>query len=248
MSDPVSLKGLIAVVTGGSRGYGAGIAEALAREGAVVWITGRDGAALLATGHRLAPLGVRTAKADVSSPDEWDHLCDAILAAHGRLDILVNNAGEGVRIGPVAEQTDDAISQSIASNLTGSILGCQRAAAIMRRQGGGLIVNVGSVCAKRAWPGWAVYSAAKAGLLQFTRCLLTELRPHGVRVTSVIPSWGQTDFTSSAGLPPRPPEVLEKCIAPLELGDLIVQIAKLPQHLVAEEITLWPMVQPMQQL
>lgn len=246
MSNP--MKDPIAIVTGGSRGYGAGIAEALARAGARVWITGRDEAALRATAERLAPLGVRGVRADVASGDDWDRLLDEVLRDAGRLDILINNAGEGVRIGATTEQTDGAIFQSIASNLTGTILGCRRAAAIMQRQGAGLIVNVGSVCAKHAWPGWSVYSAAKAGLLQFTRCLLTEMRPHGVRVTSVIPSWGRTDFTAAAGLAPRDEEVLAKCIAPLELGALVVQLAELPSHLVAEEITLWPMVQPMSQL
>ena len=118
----------------------------------------------------------------------------------------------------------------------------------MTEQGSGLIINVGSVCAKHAWPTWGIYSAAKAGMLQFTRCLLAELRPHGVRVTSVIPSWGQTQFTESAGLGSRDPDVLPKCIAPLELGALIVQIAQQPAHLVTEEVTLWPMVQPMTQL
>jgi len=248
MTDIVSLHGQVALVTGGSRGYGAGIAEALAREGVKVWITGRAEAPLLATGKRLAEFRVRTARADVSSPAAWDRLCGDIMSDGGRLDILVNNAGEGVRIGPVAEQTDEAIFRSIASNLTGSILGCWRAAVIMQRQRSGLIVNIGSVCAKHAWPNWSVYSAAKAGLLQFTRCLLTELRPHGVRVTSVLPSWGQTEFSATAKVPPRPAETQKKCIAPLELGALIVQIARMPPHLVAEEITLWPMVQPMQQL
>ncbi|MEQ1854403.1 MAG: SDR family oxidoreductase [Chthoniobacteraceae bacterium] len=248
MTMNASLKDQIVIVTGGSRGYGAGIAEALARAGARVWITGRGETALRAAADRMAPLGVRSVRADVSSGADWDRLLDDVLRIAGRLDILVNNAGDGVRIGPAADQTDDSILRSIASNLTGSILGCRRAAAIMQRQGAGLIINVGSVCANHAWPGWSVYSAAKAGLLQFTRCLLTEMRPHGVRVTSVIPSWGRTDFTEGAGLPPREPGVLEKCIGPDDLGALIVRIAELPPHLVAEEITLWPMVQPIAQL
>ena len=242
------LKDQIAIVTGGSRGYEAGIAEALALAGATVYITGRDRETLEATAEKLAPLDIRPFRGDVSDPADWDALFDHIDPAHGRLDILVNNAGEGVKIGTLTEQSDDSISRSLSINLTGAILGCRRAAHLMVPRGSGLIINVGSVCAKHAWPGWSIYSAAKAGLLHFTRCLLTELRPSGVRVTSVLPSWGQTDFTPSAGLDQRPPEILEKCIAPSELGDLIVQIATAPAHLVTEEITLWPMVQPMQQL
>jgi NAD(P)-dependent dehydrogenase (short-subunit alcohol dehydrogenase family) len=161
---------------------------------------------------------------------------------------LINNAGEGVKICPASEQTDAAIAQSISSNLTGAMLGCRRAAAIMQKQGSGLIVNIGSACSTHAWPGWSVYSAAKAGLLMFTRCLLTELRPHGVRVTSVLPSWGQTEFTEAAKLPQRDPAILDQCISPADMGQLIIQIAQLPAHLVTEEIKLWPMVQPMAQL
>jgi NAD(P)-dependent dehydrogenase (short-subunit alcohol dehydrogenase family) len=186
--------------------------------------------------------------ADVMDGAAWDRLMAEVIAQTGRLDVLINNAGEGVKIGPASEQTDVAIAQSLASNLTGAMLGCRRAAAIMQKQGSGLIVNIGSACSTHAWPGWSVYSAAKAGLLMFTRCLLTELRPHGVRVTSVLPSWGQTEFTDAASLPPRDPAVLAQCISPADMGQMLVQIAQLPAHLVAEEIKLWPMVQPMAQL
>ncbi len=240
-----ALTGQSVVVTGGSRGYGEGIAEAFAEAGAKVWITGRNPERLKATAQRL---GVSYRVADVADGAGWDGLFAEVLETTGRLDLLVNNAGEGVQIGPASEQTDEAIAQSIASNLTGAILGCRRAAAIMQRQGSGLIVNIGSACSTHAWGGWGVYSAAKAGLLLFTRCLLTELRPYGVRVTSVLPSWGQTDFTEGANLPPRDPEILAKCISPADLGKLIRQIAEMEPHLVTEEIKLWPMVQPMTQL
>lgn len=240
-----SLDNCNVIVTGGSRGFGAGIAEAFAEAGARVWITGRDEAALASAAARM---GARSWVADVADGPAWDALMQAVTCEGGRLDVLINNAGEGVRIAPAADQTDEAVQRSLASNLTGAILGSCRAAAIMKAQGAGLIVNIGSVCAKHAWPSWSIYSAAKAGLLQFTRCLLTELRPHGVRVTSVLPSWGGTEFTQTAHLPPRPAEVLERCIQPRELGDLLVQLALQPAHLVTEELTLWPMVQPITQL
>ncbi len=233
------------IVTGGSRGYGAGIAEAFVKAGARVWITGRSQDKLQETANRI---GASPFVADVADGAAWDRLMAEVIAQTGRLDVLINNAGEGVKIGPASEQTDEAISQSLASNLTGAMLGCRRAAAIMQKQRNGLIVNIGSACSTHAWPGWSVYSAAKAGLLMFTRCLLTELRPQGVRVTSILPSWGQTDFTEAAHLPPRDPAVLAQCISPADLGQLLVQTAQLPAHLVAEEIKLWPMVQPISQL
>lgn len=245
MQPNTSLANQTVIVTGGSHGFGAGIAEAFGKAGARVWITGRNEARLKATAARIRATPF---VADVTDGVAWDRLIQSVMAATGRVDILVNNAGEGVKISPAAEQTDAAIAQSLASNLTGAILGCRRAAAIMQRQGSGLIVNVGSACSTHAWPGWSVYSAAKAGLLQFSRCLLTELRPHGVRVTSVLPSWGQTDFTESAQLPARPADVLARCISPADIGTMLVQIAQMPAHLVTEEVRLWPMVQPLAQL
>ena len=240
-----SLQNQTVIVTGGSRGYGAGIAEAFAGAGARVWITGRNETNVRDAAQRI---GVTPFVGDVADGAAWDRLIGEVLSVSAKLDVLINNAGEGVQIGPAAEQTDEAIARSLASNLTGAILGCRRAAEIMQRQKSGFIVNIGSVCAKHAWPGWSIYSAAKAGLLQFTRCLLTEMRPHGVRVTSVLPSWGKTEFTDAAALPPRDADVLAQCIAPEELGTLIVQLAQMPAHLVTEELTLWPMVQPMGQL
>lgn len=244
-STTSSLNKQSVIVTGGSGGYGEGIAEAFANAGAAVWITGRNRPKLERTAARI---GATPWVADVTDGGAWDRLVAGVLQQTGRIDVLVNNAGEGVHIGPTSEQTDEALERSIASNLTGAMLGCRRVATVMQGQGGGLIVNIGSACSVHAWPGWAAYSAAKAGLLMFTRCLLAELRPHGVRATSILPSWGQTDFTTAAGLPPRTPEVLAQCITPADMGTLVVQLAQMPAHLVAEEVRLWPMVQPIGQL
>lgn len=233
------------VVTGGSSGFGEGIAEAFVKAGARVWITGRNPDKLIIAAKRI---GAIPFVGDIANGVAWDGLMGEVMEQAGRLDVLVNNAGEGVKIAPMEEQTDDAIVRSLASNLTGAMFGARRAAVLMRKQHSGLIVNIGSACSTHAWPGWAVYSAAKAGLLMFTRCLLTELRPYGVRVTSVLPSWGQTDFTDAADLAPRDPEVFAKCISPGDMGRAIVQIAEMPAHLVTEEIKLWPLIQPMNQL
>src|SRR5579883_2563447 len=140
-----------ALVTGGAKGFGAGIARRLREAGARVWITGRDTAALEAAAktHRLDWLA-----ADATSPADWDRAIAAILAATGRLDILVNNAGAGVKIAPAAEQTDASILQSIEVNLLGPLYGCRRVAPIMQRAGRGTIVNISSTCSRYAWPGW----------------------------------------------------------------------------------------------
>ena len=168
---------------------------------------------------------------------------ETLIGECGRLDILVNNAGAGVKIAPLAEQSDEEIQRSLAVNLTGAALGCRRAAQVMMRQGGGTIINISSVCAVEAWPAFAAYSAAKAGLLQLTRCLYTELRPHGARATCIIPSWGATDFSKAAGMSDFDPQTRSKCIQPLELGRIVADVCLLPGHLVVQEMVVWPLIQ-----
>ena len=235
-----SLMKATAIVTGGAKGFGAGIAKCLKAQGAEVWITGRDQKALTAAAKKL---GVHAIRADVTSGADWDKVMAEVLGARGRLDILVNNAGAGGKIAPTVEQTDDEIAQTIGINLTGTLLGCRRAAAIMIKQKSGIIINITSCCMLYAWPGWGIYTAAKAGVGKFSHSLYGELRPHGVRVTNLIPSWGATEFLNAADLKDHPAEVLRKCIQPDEIGTLVVQLCTMPAHLAVPDVTLLPMVQ-----
>lgn len=237
----MDIKGKAAIITGGSKGYGYGIADALKKAGANVWITGRDVKALKVAAETL---GVEAIQADVASPKDWDKVFTAVTdATGGRLDILVNNAGAGVAFASVHEQSDDAIIASININLTGAILGCRRAGRLMREQKAGLIVNISSVCALYAWPGWSVYGAAKAGLSKFGHGLYVELRPYGVKVTTITPSWGATEFGSAVKLAPPDAEIVKKCMRPEEMGKLVVDLCAMPEHLVVPDITVQPMVQ-----
>ncbi len=234
----MNLKGKTAIVTGGGSGFGMGIAEAFVKRGATVWITGRDERKLA---DAAAKTGARAFRADVTKPEDWD----ALFAAAGDMDVLVNNAGAGVKIAPVAEQDDASVAAAIAVNLTGAIMGCARAARRMGARGSGAIVNVSSVCALYAWPGWGVYTAAKAGLSKFSHSLYAELRPKGVRVFCVTPSWGQTDFNRACGIAgaSEDPMSAAKCIAPAEIGTLVADLLETPDHLAVPDVTLQPMIQ-----
>ncbi|MCK6489087.1 MAG: SDR family NAD(P)-dependent oxidoreductase [Planctomycetes bacterium] len=237
----MELHGSVALVTGGTRGYGHGIAQVLRQAGAEVWITGRDQAGLDAACTRL---GVRGIRADATRSEDWDRVFATVTAASGgRLDILVNNAGAGVAIAPVHEQSDEAILASLQTNLAGAILGCRRAGALMSRQGRGTIINISSVCAQHAWPGWSVYTAAKAGLSKFGHGLHTELRPFGVRVTTIAPSWGATGFAGAARLAPHDPAIAGQVMQPEELGRIVAFVCALPAHLTIPDLTVQPMVQ-----
>lgn len=234
----MQLKNAKVLVTGGSDGYGRGIAAVLKNAGAEVWITGRSAAKLEKTAQEL---GVRTIQADASSGADWDR----VMSETGDFDVLVNNAGFGGKIVPVAEQTDEDIIRTIGTNLTGVILGCRRAAAMMVKRKRGIIINISSVCALYAWPAWSVYTAAKAGVAKFSHGLYTELRPYGVRVSCVTPSWGQTGFNHAANISgaSENPELAAKCIAPEELGNIIKSIIEQPDHLAIPDVTVQPVIQ-----
>ena len=232
----MNLAGKKAIVTGGSGGYGKGIAAAFKQAGAEVWITGRNERKLQ---DAAAELGVHAVLADVTSGKDWDN----VMKQAGSVDILINNAGGGGTIHPLSEQSDEEIISAINNNLTGTLLGCARAAKIMQQKKSGLIVNISSVCALYAWPAWSVYTAAKAGLSKFSHGLYTELRPYGVRVFCVTPSWGATGFNTAANIPAFTTEQSAKAIQPSEMGKLILELAELPDHLNITDITIQPLIQ-----
>ena len=234
----MNVAGKRVLVTGGGSGYGYGIAKVLAKAGAQIWTSGRDEAKLNAA---AAELGVQAIRADVTSGADWDRVMDTI----GDLDVLVNNAGAGGHLVAVAEQSDADIAATIATNLTGVIMGCSRAARTMCARRTGAIINISSVCALYAWPAWSVYTAAKAGVAKFSHGLYTELRPYGVRVSCVTPSWGQTGFNHAANISgaSENPELAAKCIAPEELGNIIKSIIEQPDHLAIPDVTVQPVIQ-----
>ena len=234
----MDLKGIKAIVTGGGSGFGKGIAEALSTAGAKVWITGRNRGKLVAAAEEI---GARAFVADASVGEDWDRL----LAEVGDVGVLVNNAGFGGKIAPLTEQDDAGIAAVIATNLTGAIMGASRVARIMAKRRRGVIVNISSVCALHSWPGWSVYTAAKAGLLKFSHALHTEMRPYGVRVSCLIPSWGQTNFNRAAGISgaSEDSKLAKECISPSQLGKIVTDIVALPDHLAVPELVVQPMIQ-----
>lgn len=235
----------VALVTGGSKGYGFGIASELQMAGARVVITGRDQAALESAAKQI---GATPIVADVTSAEDWERVIGKIEQDYGRLDILINNAGAGVQIAPVDEQSVTAIQQAVAVNLVGPILGARAAVPLMKKQGSGTLINISSICARESWPGWAVYGAAKAGLQQFSEGLYVETRNYGIRVTTLTPSWGLTEFSRNADLPEFEKETASKVTQPADLGRVVVDLCALPAHLCALDYTLLPLVQSIEPL
>lgn len=224
------------IVTGGATGYGYGDAKALKEAGADVWIVGRR---LDRLRKAAGELNVHYIQGDITKGEDWDRIMENV----GDLDVLINNAGVAVKVEPLSQFSDEEIFRSVNGNLTGAILGCRRAAEKMAAKKSGLIINVTSICSHYGWPGFACYTAAKAGLDMFSRALYTEMRPFNVRVTVVTPSWGDTEFGKAANLPPAEATLARRMMQPEEMGKLIVGICDFPDHLVFPEIMVQPMVQ-----
>ena len=169
-------------MTGGTRGLGLGIADAFAAAGADVVVCGRSG------GGRHAFV-----RCDVREPAEVDALVAEVVARNGRLDVVVNNAG-GSPSALLAEASPRLAERVIALNLLAPLYVARAANAVMQGQpDGGVIVNIGSVAARRPAPGTAAYAAAKAGLAVLTRACALEWAPK-VRVNQVTPGLVRTEL------------------------------------------------------
>jgi 3-oxoacyl-[acyl-carrier protein] reductase len=195
------LAGKAALVTGGSRGIGRAVAEALAREGAAVAvIAGRDLAAAEETAAAVRALGVDglALQGDVSDAAQVESMVAAALERLGRLDILVNNAGV-TRDGLLLRMDETAWDAVLDINLKGAFLCTRAVLKPMVRQKSGCIVNITSVLGLRGNAGQANYAAAKAGLIGLTKSAAWEVASRGIRVNAVAPGFITTRMTE--GLP-----------------------------------------------
>lgn len=184
-TNQIDLTGQVAIVTGGTRGLGRHIAQALAEAGGHVTVCGRNAPDDL-------PEGVTFRAADIRDPDQARELVEAVQAAHGRLDILVNNAG-GSPQADAASASPRFFDAIVRLNLHSAMYMSQAAFAPMKARGAGAIVNIASVSGIRPSPMTAAYGAAKAGLLNLTQSLAQEWGPDGVRVNAIIVGLMQTE-------------------------------------------------------
>jgi 3-oxoacyl-[acyl-carrier protein] reductase len=201
-----SLEGKTALVTGASRGIGRAIAVELANAGATVVIgyqSAKDEAEEVA-----GEIGCRAVQADVSDPDDAKRLVDEA----GDVDVLVNNAGI-TRDGLLVRMPDEDWRVVLDTNLGGTFNTCRAASRGMMKRRSGAIVNVSSISGVRGNPGQTNYSAAKAGIIGFTKALARELGSRGVRANVVAPGYISTRLTNEL-----PVELKESMLANTPLG------------------------------
>lgn len=188
--------GRVALVTGGSRGIGRAIVEALAGDGWRVYFCSRnpDSVAEALEGYS-GRFGDRVAgrAVDVREQAQVDDFVVWVDGAAGRIDCLVNNAGLG-KFGPVDEITGDEWREVVQTNLDGCFYFLRAVAPIMKREGGGYVFNVASLAAKNPFAGGAAYNASKFGLLGLSDAAMLDLRHDGIRMSVIMPGSVETEF------------------------------------------------------
>lgn len=189
---PHSLTGLTAIVTGAARGIGLGIAQRLTADGARVAIWDLDLRPFDPTRAGFVP--VLAQQVDVTNRIGVDEAFATACKALGKVDILVNNAGINGPVAPVWEYPPEAWDRVIAADLTSVFYCCRAAVPHMRERESGRIINIASIAGKEGMPGIAAYSAAKAGVIGFTKALARELIDRGVLVNCVAPVITETEL------------------------------------------------------
>ena len=198
----VEFEAKVALITGGARGIGLSIAEALVREGASVFICGRNAGTLKMALDQLHSFGAEASAAgtvaDVRRYDDCRNFVQKAATRFGRVDILVNNAGIGI-FKPVDHLTAEEWDASIQTNLSSVFYCCREAVPIMRQQGGGHIFNISSLLAIHGIAGGSAYCASKFGVNGLGEALMQDVRYDGIRVSTIMPGSVATDFGGSTG-------------------------------------------------
>lgn len=214
----MDLQGRGAIVTGGGTGIGAGVAGALAGQGAHVTICGRRQAPLDRTVSQIQGAGGRAlaVQADVSQVEDVRGLVEAALASGHSLDILVNNAGIGGG-GPIHSHDPEEWDRVLGVNLKGPFLTARFALPHMREQGSGHILNISSESGLEYYRGSGAYGVSKHALNALGEYIQRENQEHGIRVDTICPGMVVTEMTAdSSGLDH------DKCLEPKDIADLVL--------------------------
>ncbi len=230
----------VALVTGGTRGIGAATARRLYADGFAVVISGHSGDSVRRAVEGFAKEGsiISGRAADARVEEDQRSLVEFAVAAHGRLDVLVNNAGIG-EFGPVDEIPVDRFREVLETNLFGPFYAMRAAAPAMRRNGGGFIVNVGSLASVNAFAGGAAYNASKFGLLGLSEAAMLDLRHGGIRVAAVLPGSVATEFGGSHGGREN-----AWMLSPDDVAEAISDLVRFPDRAIPSRIDLRPSKPP----
>lgn len=241
-----SLKGKVAVITGVGSGFAKATAELFAQTDQVnLVLIDRNEEALKATAEVCKAAGSKVVAivGDVTVLETFEGVLKETLDTFGKVDFLINYAGGALKVAPIEEMDDEINRRIIDLNLTSTIMSCRTFTPQFKQQGYGKIINVSSACDRRSWPGWSVYSAAKAAVNAFTRCLYTELRPHGIAVMLLVPGGSNTGFQAAADGADTFEWDEELAVRPEHFADMVYQTCALTRGGCVTELVLYGLAQ-----
>jgi NAD(P)-dependent dehydrogenase (short-subunit alcohol dehydrogenase family) len=229
--------GKVIVITGGTSGFGLETARNLLEMGAKVAITGRNAERLdaakadLGAGENL--LGFQ---ADACKTEDWKALVGQVTEAWGTIGVLLLNHGAGVKIAKTEEMDDESIQEVLDINIASVIKGAREVIPVMKKAGKGHILTVASACAYHSWPEWGTYTAAKAGLVGFTKCLHIEMSEWGGKATMFVPGAAKTGFCGAASIDE---DWLEGYPSAEEFARTLTHCIDVPDNCFIQETRIW---------
>ena len=241
-----TLKGKVAVITGVGSGFAKATAELFARldqVGLVLIDLNEKNLEATAACCQAEGSQVIAFVGDVTRAETFQRALAEALEKFGKVDFLINYAGGALKVAPIEEMDDEINRKIIDLNLTSTIVSCRTFTPQFKKQGYGKIINVSSACDRRSWPGWSVYSAAKAAVNQFTKCLYTELRPHGIAVTLLVPGGSNTGFQAAAAGVNKFEWDEELAVRPEHFADMVYQTCALTRGGCVSEMLVYGLAQ-----
>jgi NAD(P)-dependent dehydrogenase (short-subunit alcohol dehydrogenase family) len=232
------LSGKVALVTGGGRGLGAAICEALAEAGVFTIVADIQLNLAEQVAQNLCDQGMEAValSLDITDDVQVETSIQKLVNQHGSIDFLVNNAGTDVTL-PVEELTIADWDRVMNVNLRAPFVLSKLLLPVMKQQGGGHIVNISSTASKRTWANASVYHASKWGLMGFNHSLHVEGRPYGIKVTAVVAGGMRTPFLLDR-FPDIDPNVLQD---PRNVAETVRYVLMQPDETVIPEVMVIPM-------
>lgn len=229
------MKNKIAVITGGTKGIGQAIAERLLKEGVSIFICARDKSNLKKSLEEFGKLGKAEGEiCDMRSESQVKMMLDECVRLYGGVDILINNAGIGI-FKTVEETTPDEFEKVLQTNLFGVFYACHHAIPLLKRRGGGHIINISSLAGQNAHPKMSAYNASKFAVNGFTEAMMQELRQDDIKVSLICPGSVNTEFADG--------EISEENawqIQPEDIAEVVVELLNQKSNVLSSKVEIRP--------
>lgn len=231
----MDLQNKIAIVTGGTKGIGRAIAEELLKAGAKVFVCARNRDELKRAVEEMSELGqVEGELCDMRSFEQVKMMLDECERKFGGVDVLVNNAGIGI-FKSVEELTPEEFQAVLETNLFGVFYACHAAIPLMKRRGGGYIINISSLAGANAHPRMAAYNASKFGLNGFSEALMQEVRHDNIKVSYIMPGSVNTEFGGEEASPEKAWQ-----LQPADIAQVVLDLLRMHERALPSRVEIRP--------